>query len=105
MTESVLLCRWSTCGRQNTPANIARTVKDLTLIAQQALEVNAQPATAGVITGIEALNEPKTTYLNGPILMSTLFDFYKQAYTAIRGTGFTGDIWVRAPRTALSSAA
>jgi hypothetical protein len=75
-------------------ANV-RTIYDLTLIAERALQVNANSSTLNVISGIEMLNEPKTTYLNGPITMATLFDFYSRAYTAIRGTGFTGDIWVR----------
>lgn len=76
---------------------LARTIYDLTLIAERALQVNANATTLNVISGIEMLNEPKTTYLNGPITMATLFDFYSRAYTAIRGTGFTGDIWVQIP--------
>jgi glucan 1,3-beta-glucosidase len=44
-----------------TVENINRTILDLTIIAQRALAVNAQAATAGVISGIELLNEPKTS--------------------------------------------
>ena len=98
----------------NTPANINRcvtpcaisqpipssvwptrsTIYDLTLIADRANAVNANATTAGVISGIEMLNEPSTTYVGGPITMQQLFDFYSRAYTAIRATGFNGDIWV-----------
>lgn len=76
------------------PDNVARTVSVLTTIAKNALSVNMQPETQDVIVGIEALNEPKTTYLSGPITMDLLFSFYTQAYNAIRGTGFTGDVWL-----------
>ena len=71
------------------------TIYDLTLIATKANAVNANATTANVIFGIEMLNEPSTTYVGGPITMATLFNFYSRAYTAIRGTGFQGDVWVR----------
>ena len=45
------------------PANVERTIKDIGLIAKQVVELNQQPATLNVVSGIELLNEPKTTYV------------------------------------------
>ena len=45
------------------PANVNRTIYDLGLIAKQVVALNQQPATLNVVTGIELLNEPKTTFV------------------------------------------
>jgi glucan 1,3-beta-glucosidase len=42
------------------PENVNRTIYDLSLIASKVVELNQQPETFGVVTGIELLNEPKT---------------------------------------------
>lgn len=75
------------------PANIQRTVDVLTYLAANLTAVNAQPETAGVVAGIEVLNEPWTTNVGGPITMDVLKAFVQQAVDGIRGAGFTGDIW------------
>jgi len=72
---------WQTSG------NIARTVNDLANITKQ---VMSYPA----VRGIEFLNEPWTTAIGGPITFDTLKSFYQQAYTAVRATGFQGDLWI-----------
>ena len=77
------------------PYNINRTISVLTQIAEFAVAVNARPETACVIAGIELLNEPWTTCVDGPIsLQDTLIPFYQRAYMAIRNTSFSEDIWV-----------
>lgn len=80
------------------PANINRTVAVLTYLAANLTQVNAQPETLGVVSGMEVLNEPWTTNVNGPITMDVLQAFVQQAVDGIRGAGFTGDIWVRGAR-------
>ena len=51
-------------------------------------------STKDVISGIEMLNEPATTYFeNGPITMSLLKDFYTRAYAEIRSIGWEGTIF------------
>jgi len=69
------------------PANIERTVNVLANLTKQ---VMGYPA----VKGIEFLNEPWTTAIGGPITFDTLKSFYQKAYTAVRSTGFTGDVWI-----------
>jgi len=69
------------------PANIQRTVDVLANLTKQ---VMTYPA----VKGIEFLNEPWTTAIGGPIQFDTLKSFYQSAYTAVRGTGFNGDVWI-----------
>ena len=81
------------------------------VLAAAVVELNNQPETLNVVSGIEVLNEPKTTlvcgctiyYLNicadaaqigGPIEMPMLMLYYEEAYAVIRAANFTGDIWV-----------
>jgi len=83
------------------PVNIARTVEVLRALAQLSVGVNADPATAGVIVGIELLNEPWTVNVGGPISMALLQSFIFNATQAVLGTGFSGftlfpDGWDRA---------
>jgi len=69
------------------PANIARTIDALGNLTQQ---VMGYPA----VKAIEFLNEPWTTAIGGPITFGTLKSFYQDAYTRVRSTGFTGDVWI-----------
>lgn len=77
----------------NTPANINRTISVLQTIAQKVVAYESGPL-AGVVTGIELLNEPWTPCVNGPIPLSTLRSFYVAAYAAVRGAGFNGSIFM-----------
>lgn len=79
----------------DTPANIARTVDVLSALAANVTAINQQPATAGVVVGIEILNEPWTVAVGGPISMETLANFTVAAAAAIWEAGFDG--WVLFP--------
>jgi len=67
--------------------NVARTIDVLGNLTQK---VMGYPA----VKGVELLNEPWTTAIGGPISFDTLKNFYLNAYTRIRGTGFGGEIWI-----------
>jgi hypothetical protein len=49
-------------------------------LTRKVVALNAQPATLNVVSGIELLNEPNTTYGGGPIAMEILQDYYMNAY-------------------------
>jgi len=68
-------------------ANVQRTIDVLANLTKQ---VMSYPA----VKAIEFLNEPWTTAIGGPITFDTLKSFCQKAYTAVRGTGFNGDIWI-----------
>lgn len=78
----------------NTPTNINRTVHVLGMLASRVVAWDSNKTMAGVVAGIETLNEPWSTAVNGPITFDTLRAFYVQAYDAIRTAGFNGIIWI-----------
>jgi len=67
--------------------NIARTVTVLGTLTKAVMGYSA-------VKGIEFLNEPWTTAIGGPITFDVLKNFYQQAYTSVRNTGFKGDVWI-----------
>eukprot|EP01012_Entosiphon_sulcatum_P062793 TRINITY_DN893_c0_g2_i1.p2 TRINITY_DN893_c0_g2~~TRINITY_DN893_c0_g2_i1.p2 ORF type:complete len:389 (+),score=88.10 TRINITY_DN893_c0_g2_i1:86-1252(+) len=70
------------------PQNVNRTISVVTTLATR-----LQNST-DVVFGIELINEPKTTDLNGPITFAVLKDYYLRAYASIRATGWKEDIWL-----------
>lgn len=77
------------------PANVNRTVQVLAEIAKRVVALeSSDPSMAGVVSGIETINEPWTSCVGGTVGFDTLKDFYARAYDAIRGQGFEGDVWI-----------
>ncbi len=64
-----------------------RTLAVLGKLAQLAVQVNSQPATADVVFGIETLNEPATVYQLGPITFEVLLSFYERVRLGSGGEG------------------
>jgi glucan 1,3-beta-glucosidase len=77
----------------DTPANINLTISVLEYLAANLTIINKTAGYEGVVAGIEVLNEPWTTAVNGPISFQTLQDFIQRAADAILTTGWTGMIW------------
>eukprot|EP01123_Difflugia_compressa_P004240 TRINITY_DN15605_c0_g1_i1.p1 TRINITY_DN15605_c0_g1~~TRINITY_DN15605_c0_g1_i1.p1 ORF type:complete len:386 (-),score=53.15 TRINITY_DN15605_c0_g1_i1:90-1226(-) len=68
--------------------NIDRSVFVIGNITQQLIGFTS-------LKGIEVLNEPWTIVMSGgTITFDTLKTYYLRAYNAVRGVGFTGDIWI-----------
>lgn len=73
--------------------NVRRTVDVLAALAARLVALNAQPATAGVVTGLGLLNEPWTPFVGGPVPMELYRAFVADATAAVIAAGWTREVW------------
>ena len=72
--------------------NVQRTIDVLYAMAQALNGVNAAPETAGVVEGLELLNEPWTWFVGGSLNPYLYKDFVQRATDAVRGAEWGGMI-------------
>ena len=73
--------------------NVNISIAFLRQLAVDLQGVNAAPETAGVVEGIQLLNEPWTYFVGGSLNPYLYKDFVQRATDAVLATGWKGQVW------------